>query len=228
VRLHVDHRDPLVLLDRLRRDRLDVDVEQVDHPHVLRPRDALDRPDDRGRLRPPQHVAQRQPARHRVWVGLVVQHDQHALGVAEVPLVLLHPRARQRSAEFGEQRTAEQLRHREIRDVREFVAEFFRALLGRRGADTADVDERSARIAHRLEDFLGIASAVVFDDDAGAGAEIRFDPRFRAAGIAGGDGDVPLLEPPSHRALFDDEFDLEAGQEDLVEHPDDQFVLTNG
>jgi len=28
--------------------------------------------------------------------------------------------------------------------------------------------------------------------------------------------------------LFDDELDLEAGQQDFVEHPDDQFVLTDG
>ena len=30
------------------------------------------------------------------------------------------------------------------------------------------------------------------------------------------------------RLVFDEELDFEAGQQDFVEHPDDQFVLTNG
>jgi hypothetical protein len=68
VRLHVDHRDPVVLVERLRRDRLDVDVEQVHHPQVLRPGDPLHRADDRRGLGAPQHVAQREAARHRVGV----------------------------------------------------------------------------------------------------------------------------------------------------------------
>ena len=37
VRLHVDHRDAVEFLQRRRRDRLDVDVEQVHHPQVFRP-----------------------------------------------------------------------------------------------------------------------------------------------------------------------------------------------
>jgi hypothetical protein len=36
------------------------------------------------------------------------------------------------------------------------------------------------------------------------------------------------VEPPRHRAAFDDEFDLEPGQQDFIEHPDDKFVLTDG
>jgi hypothetical protein len=35
------------------------------------------------------------------------------------------------------------------------------------------------------------------------------------------------VEPARQRPVLDDEFDLEAGQQDLVEHPDDQFVLTD-
>ena len=91
-------------LSDCRRDRLDVDVEQVDHPQVFRPRDALDRADDRRRLGAAQDVAQRQAAGHGVGVRIVVQQDQHAIGVAEVALVLLDARARQRPAELGEQR----------------------------------------------------------------------------------------------------------------------------
>jgi hypothetical protein len=36
------------------------------------------------------------------------------------------------------------------------------------------------------------------------------------------------VETAGERPLFDDELDLEAGQQDLVEHPDDQFILTDG
>ena len=66
-----------------------------------------------------QHVAQRQAAGHRVGIGIVVQQDQHAVGVGEVALVLLDARAGQRAAELGRERAAEQLREVEIRDFRE-------------------------------------------------------------------------------------------------------------
>ena len=46
----------------------------------------------RGRLRAAEHVAQREAARHRVGIRIVVQQDQDAIGVAEVALVLLHAR----------------------------------------------------------------------------------------------------------------------------------------
>ena len=173
VRLHVDHRDAVVFLQRGGGDRLDVDVEQVHHPQVLRPRDALDRADDRRRLRAPQHVAQRQAARHRVGIRIVVQHDQDAIGVAEVALILLDPRAGQRSAELGEQRAAEQLRHREIGDVGELGVELLGPLAGGRGADAEHVDERAAGVAHRLENLPEAPFAVVFDDDAGATGRCR-------------------------------------------------------
>ncbi len=91
VRLHVDHRDPVELLQRLGGHRLDVDVEQVDHAEVLRPRHALDRADDGRGLRAPQDVPQRQAAGHRVGIGVVVQQDEDPIGVAEIALVLLDP-----------------------------------------------------------------------------------------------------------------------------------------
>ena len=37
-----------------------------------------------------------------------------------------------------------------------------------------------------------------------------------------------LVETARERPVLDDELDFEAGQQDLVEHPDDQFVLTDG
>ena len=91
-----------------------MDVEQVHHPLVLRARDALQRADDRRLLGAAQHVAQRQAAGHRIGIGVVVQEDEDAVGVAEEALVLLNLEAGQGAAELGEQRTAEQLRQRQV------------------------------------------------------------------------------------------------------------------
>ena len=96
------------------------------------------------------------------------------------------------------------------------------------GADAQDVDQRAAGIAHRLDDALRAAPAVVFDDDAGAGAQIRFDKGVRAPGVARDNVDTRLVQAAGERSIFDDEFDFEAWQQDLVEHPDHQLVLTNG
>ena len=47
-------------------------------------------------------------------------------------------------------------------------------------------------------------------------------------GSPGDDVDAGVVQAPGERPVFDDELDFEAGQQDLVEHPDDQFVLTDG
>ena len=117
VRLHVDRRDAVEASKRRGRDLLDLDVEHVRHPQVLRPRHALHRADDRGRLGAAQQVAQRQAAGQRVRVGIVVEQDQDAVGVGEIPLVLLHAGAGHRSAQLGDQRRPEQLGQVEVRDL---------------------------------------------------------------------------------------------------------------
>ncbi len=227
VRLHVDHRDAVVFLQAVDGDRLDVEVEKVDHPQVLRPGHALDGADDRRGLGAAQNVAQRQAAGHRVWIGVVVEQNQHAIGVAEVALILLDARPGQRSTELGQQRSAEQLRHREVRHVREFGVEFLGALAGRFGADAEDVDQRAAGGAHRFEHLLRAASAVVLDDDAGAGTDVRLEIRVGAARVTRRDRHPRLVEAAGERPVLDDELDLESRQQDLVEHPDDQFVLAD-
>ena len=98
MRLHVDSGDPLEAAERGWRDLFHLDVEHVRHPQVFRPRHALHRADNRRRLRPAQKVSQRESARQRVGIGIVVQKDQHAVCVREVALVLLHARARHRPA----------------------------------------------------------------------------------------------------------------------------------
>ena len=61
-------------------------------------RHALHGADDGGRFGALEDVSQREAARHGVGVRVVVQHDQHAVGVAEVALVLLHAGAGQGAA----------------------------------------------------------------------------------------------------------------------------------
>ena len=70
--------------------------------------------------------------------------------------------------------------------------------------------------------------AVVFDDDAGAGREVGLEIGVGAAGVAGGDVQPAVVQPARERLAFDQELDFEAGQQDLVEHPDGQLRLADG
>ena len=60
------------------------------------------------------------------------------------------------------------------------------------------------------------------------GAEVGLEEGVGAPRVAGDDVDAGVVEPARQRLVLDDELDLEAGQQDLVEHPDDQFVLADG
>ncbi len=106
--------------------------------------------------------------------------------------------------------------------------EFLGPLGGGGRADPQHVDQRPARVANRLEDLFRAAPAVVLDDDAGAWREVGLDPGVDVPRVAGDDVDAGVVEPPRERPVLDDELDLEAGQQDLVEHPDDQLVLADG
>ena len=101
-------------------------------------------------------------------------------------------------------------------------------LLGGRRAHTENVDERAAGIRDRLQHFAGTAAPIVFDDDAGTGSDVGFEEGIRAARVAGEHVDPGLMEPSRERPVLDDELDFEAGQQDFVEHPDDQLVLADG
>ena len=107
------------------------------------------RADDRRRPRPPQHVAQRQARGQRVRVRLVVEQDQHAVGVGEVALVLLHARAGQRSAELGRERRRQQLGEIEVRDLRHDRAQLVLAAPVRHAVDVQDVEQAAAGVANR-------------------------------------------------------------------------------
>ena len=203
VRLHVDRGDAVEARELRRRDRLDLDVEQVGHPQVLRPRDALHRADDRGRARAAQHVAQREARGQRVGIGLVVQQDEHAVRVREVALVLLHAGARERSAELGRERGRQQLGQIEVRDFRDERPEIVLALAVRPRTDLEHVDEAAAGVADGRDHALQAAAAVVFDDDAGVGAQVGAEVGIDAFGVGHRDRHPVVDETPSQRAIFD-------------------------
>ena len=141
-----------------------------------------------------QHGAQRQAAGHRVGIRIVVQEDEDAVGVAEEALILLDLEAGERAAELGEQRPAEQLRERQVVQLRELRLQLLFALSRVRGADAEHVDQRAAGVPDRLENLLEALAAVVFDDDAGAGREVGFDVGIGAPQVAGGDVQPAVVE----------------------------------
>jgi len=220
--------DPIEAGERLGRDRFDVDVEQIHHPDVLGPRGADLRAEYRGLLRAAEHVAQGEAAGHRIGVGVVVKQDQNAIGVAEEPLVLLHPQACQRTAEFEQQRRPEELRDREVIHLGEELAQLLFVLSRLVGADTHHVDERGAGILDRVENLLEAPLPAVLDDDAGRGGDVGFEVSVGPAGVGGRDVQPGVMQPARERLAFDEKIDLEAGRQAFVEHPDDQFGLTDG
>ena len=166
---------------------LDVDVEQVHHPLIFRTRDALERA-YHGRLPvAAQHVAQRQSAGEGIGIGVVVQKDEDAVGVAEESLVLLNLESCQGAAELGEKRTAEELRQGEVIQLRKLRLEFFFALAGMRDANAEDIYERPASVPDRFENFADALPAVVLDHHARAGCEVGLEISVCPFEVAAGD-----------------------------------------
>ena len=211
VRLHVHHRHAVEVGQVGGRDDLDLDVEQAHHPQVLGPGHAVERRDHRRLAGAAQHRPQGQPAGHGIRVRVVVQEDDHLVGVAEEALVLLHPQPRQRSAELGEQRAAEQLGQRQVVQLRELRLEILLALPRVRRADAQDVDQRGAGVPDGFEDALEAVPAVVLDDHAGAGGEVGLDVGVGAARVARRDVQPAVVEPLGQRLTLDQELDFEVG-----------------
>ena len=207
---------------------LDVDVEQVHHPLVLGTRDALERRDHRRLPVAAQHVAQRQPAGERIGIGIVVQEDEDAVGVAEEPLILLDLETGEGAAELGEKRAAEELREGEVVEFGELGLELFLALARMRDADAEDVHQRPAGVPDGLEDLAEALPAVVLDHHARAGREVGLQIGVGALEVAAGDVQTTVVQAARERLAFDQELDFEAGQQDLVEHPDRQLRLAGG
>ena len=226
VRLHVDGGDPVVVGQRLRRHRFDGDVEQVGHPQVLGPGHALERADDRRRLRPVQQVAQREAAAHRIRIGVVVEQDQHPVRVGEVPLVLLNPRPRQRPAEGGHQRVLEQLPEAKHRHVGEVGPPGVGAR--RRVADPQHVHQGGAGVGGRLQDPPQAALAVVLDDHAGGRRDVGLEETGDPPRVGHADVDAGVVQAAGRRPVVEQELQIEAGRQRPVQDLDDEDVLTDG
>ena len=169
VRLHVHHGDSIELFDLFGRDGLDVDVEQVRHAEVLRPGDPFIAAMTAVALVRWRSVRSARPLAMASGIGLVVEKNEDAVGVGQISLILLHARARQRSAELGEQGAFEQLRQRQIRDIGKLLAQGFvaRLLVGR--ADAQHVDQQAAGVANRVDHLREVPPPGIFDDDASLG-----------------------------------------------------------
>jgi len=157
-----------------------------------------------------------------------VQQDDDAVGVAEEALVLLHAQPREGAAELGEQRAAEEFRQREIVEFGKLCLEVVFALARIRGADAQNVNQRASRIPDGLENLLEAAAAIVFDHDARPRRQVGFEVGVGAPKVSGDDLHAPVVQTPGNRFALDEEFNLETGQQDLVEHPDGQLGLADG
>jgi hypothetical protein len=229
VRLDVHRRDAVETLERLGRDRLNLDVEQVGHPQVLGAGDALNGADDGRRLGAAQQVAQGQAARQGVRIRVVVQQNEDAVRVGEVSLVLLDAGPRHRPAELGHQRRAHQLRHVEVRQVGKFRLQRLGGPLSRTGRGRVQhVDERAAGVAQRRHDLPDAPAAVVFDDETGGRRDVGLEIGVEPPWIAGRDRHAGLVKAAGELPVLDQEVHLEAGGEHLVQRADDEFILADG
>src|SRR5260221_637146 len=71
-------------------------------------------------------------------------------------------------------------------------------------------------------------TVAVYDDDACDGGKIGLEVGIGPLGVGEDDGHARIVETASERAILNEKFDLEAGHQDFVEHPDDQLVLADG
>jgi hypothetical protein len=225
VRLHVHGGDSVEALEVGRRDGLDLDVEQVGHAQVLGARHALQRPDDRGRARPSQHVAQREAGRQGVRVGFVVQEDEHAIGIGEVALVLLDAGPGERAPEFGREGGREEFGEIEVRDLGHDRAEILLGAAAMMGVGVQDVEQAAAGVADRRDDAFQAAPAGVFDDHAGVRRDVGAEVRIDAARVGDRRRHAVVHQPPCEWAAFDQELDVEGPGQHAVQRSNDQLVL---
>ena len=85
-----------------------------------------------------------------------------------------------------------------------------------------------ARVADGLDRPAQASLPDVLDDDAGARCDVGLDVGVGAAEVARGDRQARFVELTGERLALDQELDLEAGLERLIEHPDEQFRLADG
>ena len=227
VGLYVNGCDPVELGERLAVQRLDMDVEEAGHPEVLGSRDPLERPDDRGGLGPVQEVAQGETAGHRVRIRVVVQQDQHTVGVGQIALVLLDPRACHRALQLRAKHAAQEVRQRQMSNLGRASSQFLLPPGAQRVSYVEQIDEDAAGIADRLHGSSGTASSGVLDEHAGAGVDVSPQVALHRVRIADVYRDLGVVQPARQKPVFDQELDVQGRFERLGQDPDDELVLAH-
>ena len=124
-RLHVDHRDGVVLRQGRRHQMFDVDLEQMRHRAILGARDPAEGRDGRRGLGPAEHDAERERRRDGVGIWIVLHQDQHARRGIEDPADPRHARPRDGAPELGLDETLQHAaarQHHGVADVRSGLA----------------------------------------------------------------------------------------------------------
>ena len=99
--LHVDHGHPVEGVHLFRGDRLHVDLEDLAHGQVLRPRDGAEGADGSSRAVASEEGAQGEGGGDSVGIGVVLHQDEDPLGVVEVRAQPLGARAGAGALELG-------------------------------------------------------------------------------------------------------------------------------
>src|SRR5690606_32306418 len=157
----------------------------------------------------------------------VVEQNQHAICIREVPLILLHPRARHRPAQLGQERRPDEFAQVHVGNVRELGLQGFGRLRLHPCTGPNNVGERAARVMDRRQDPPGTPSSVVLDDEAGSGGDVGLEVGVDPARVTNGDIDPRFVEPPCQRPALDEEVQFERGLQYFVERANDEFVLTD-
>ena len=119
----------------------------------------------------------------------------------------------------------DQFREREVGDVRIVVLEALFAVGV--AARPEDVDERSAGVPRRVDQPAETPPVVVLDEDAVGGGEPGLQVRVTPPGVGGGHGQPGFVEPPGKGPVLDQEFDVEAGSQHLMERANQELVLAD-
>ena len=152
--------------------------------------------------------------------------DQHAVGVAEVALVLLHPLTGERPVELGAEPRLDQLGEGDPGDLGEIGAQ----LLGAGvvfGTGAEQVDQHAAGVADRLEDAAQAALVGVLDHHGRARQQVGADVGVEPAGIGGRHGGAGVVELAGQGTALDDHLEFHARAEHRVQQAADEFGLTD-
>ena len=89
-RLQIDDGDTAEILDCLLRHLFNLDFEQLHHRDVFRTCNTAERPERSALFVAPEDLAEREPARNRVGIGIILEQDQDVFRVFKVSLDLFN------------------------------------------------------------------------------------------------------------------------------------------